>query len=394
MNIGNFGQFCEENFPLQKWKSKVKDGRKQPHIPPSTVFKSVMEMVPLSQKSLLTVDQFSRTEAAKKWHNSKRAMVVSDTTLANSLATFDLNILRSIGVDSYRSLKCANALSLKLPSGRRLRVGVVDGSDFGGLFASVFAVTSDKVDAVIDLKRCKYGKELPTTRELLGNLKRKLGADFVDIVVGDGLYITRGHFLNCKRRLHCEALIKTTEEKSLSIIEDAQSLFSSVDPDIARNIERTSGTDLERGVEYRVRAAAGFSWRRLPFTLKVAYVWERHLKPRKGRPEIEEFWVITTDESLSTDDMRELAHRRWHIENNCFKRLNELVGSKRRFIRDEHTKEAALRIWFIGLTLFIFYLAHSGFAMMRIAYRGMKQTLKWVAQIMLASIWREEKAAG
>jgi hypothetical protein len=57
-------------------------------------------------------------------------------------------------------------------------------------------------------------------------------------------------------------------------------------------------------------------------------------------------------------------------------------------------KEAALRIWFIGLTLFIFYLGHSGFAVMRIAYKGMKQTLKWTTQIMFASIWREVKAAG
>jgi hypothetical protein len=75
-----------------------------------------MEMVPLSQKSLLCVDQFSRTEAAKKWHNTKREMVISDTTLETSLATFYLKALRSIGVDSYRSLKCANALSLTLYS--------------------------------------------------------------------------------------------------------------------------------------------------------------------------------------------------------------------------------------------------------------------------------------
>ena len=42
----------------------------------------------------------------------------------------------------------------------------------------------------------------------------------------------------------------------------------------------------------------------------------------------ETFWVVTTDTSLSLGEAREAAHRRWHIENNVFKRLSKHTGSK------------------------------------------------------------------
>jgi len=203
-------------------------------------------------------------------------------------------------------------------------VGIVDASDFGGLFASTFAITSDDVDAVIDLHPCRFGKELAATKSLLNGLRAELGLNFVDIIVGDALYMSKEHIRECKEDFECDVLVKTEEER-LTIIEDAKGLFFRMDSYPDDGIERVSGFDEARRDEFEIIAASGFEWGGLPFSLKVAYVRERHLKPRKGRSEIEEFWVITTDESLSGEDMRELAHRRWHIENNCFKELNELV---------------------------------------------------------------------
>ena len=49
--------------------------------------------------------------------------------------------------------------------------------------------------------------------------------------------------------------------------------------------------------------------------------------------------------------MRELAHARWAIENNGFKRTNAAVGSKKAHLKDVAAKEALLLIWGIGLAL-------------------------------------------
>ncbi|MFZ5986707.1 MAG: hypothetical protein ACOYWZ_06245 [Bacillota bacterium] len=43
--------------------------------------------------------------------------------------------------------------------------------------------------------------------------------------------------------------------------------------------------------------------------------------------------------------MREIAHGRWLIENNVFKRLNSLVGSKSKYIQNKRVKERLLLLW-------------------------------------------------
>jgi hypothetical protein len=36
----------------------------------------------------------------------------------------------------------------------------------------------------------------------------------------------------------------------------------------------------------------------------------------------EDFWVLSTDENFTGEQLRELGHIRWRIENNGFKQLN------------------------------------------------------------------------
>ena len=49
--------------------------------------------------------------------------------------------------------------------------------------------------------------------------------------------------------------------------------------------------------------------------MKVAHVKESYIKEDRE----EDFWVLTTDGSLSGLQMRESGHIRWRIENNGFK---------------------------------------------------------------------------
>ena len=45
-------------------------------------------------------------------------------------------------------------------------------------------------------------------------------------------------------------------------------------------------------------------------------------------------WIVSTDLDLSLEEIREAAHQRWTIENNIFKRLSHLAGTKRFYFKD------------------------------------------------------------
>jgi len=171
----------------------------------------------------------------------------------------------------------------------------------------------------------------------------------VDIVVGDALYMSGSHIRQCVEQLGVHALLKTREE-DLEIIQDARGLLD-MEAEGSDGIERLQGIDRPRGTRYRIKAAGGFRWQQMPYEFKVAWVREESLKPGSDQDSCESFWVITTDGTLSAEDMHELAHRRWRIENNVFKRLNALVGSKRRQTHSARVKESLLLIWFLGLLM-------------------------------------------
>ncbi len=380
INIGKFNQLLEEKFPIKGWKKEVKDNRKRPIISPGTIFKLVSETVIFEQQNLLEVDNFARTPVALNWHQSNRQMVASDTTIERSLEGFNCEVVRKILKDAHLVLEKERTGGIILPSGRRLRFGIVDGSEFGGFPASVLTITG-MVNAPVDIELYSKGKELAGTRNLLQRAGKRFGKGFVDIIGGDGLYITKDHLLQCKEELGCDALIKTKEER-LTIIQDAKGLFFGMEPEAGDGIERIEGVDINRHLKYQVIATAGFSWQDIPFKLKVAYVREEILKPIKGRPDVEEFWVITTDESLTAEDMRELAHKRWEIENNVFKRLNGLVKSKRRNTHKARVKEAFLLIWFVGLILLGFYIMWRRL----LGQNKPRQTWKAIARELLLSL--------
>jgi len=327
INIGKFNEVLEEKFPLKEWKKDVQDSRKRPIISPGTIFKVVSEMVIFEQKALLEVDNFARSQVALAWHQSKRKMVASDTTIERSLAGFNCDTVRKILKDSQLILDIERMSGIVLPSGVKLRVGVVDGSEFGGFGASVLTFVG-MVNAPVDVELYSKGKELSATSILLRRAIKRYGKSFVEIIINDGLFVTKRYIFRCKEEVGCDVLIKTKDE-NLTIIQDAKGLFFGMETDVDDGIERIEGIDINRKVKYQVISCSGFSWQGLPYNMKVAYVKEEALKLVEGRDEVDEFWVITTKASLVGEDIRELAHKRWEIENNVFKRLNSLVKSKR-----------------------------------------------------------------
>jgi len=51
------------------------------------------------------------------------------------------------------------------------------------------------VAAPVDIQMYTKGKELNASRELLSRIAETFGKSFVDIVIGDGLYISKDHII-------------------------------------------------------------------------------------------------------------------------------------------------------------------------------------------------------
>ena len=137
-------------------------------------------------------------------------------------------------------------------------------------------------------------------------------------------------------------------------------------------------------MRWEVYAQDGIHWQGLKEPLKLAWVKEKHLKG-KYKGQTLTFWVITTDESLTAEELREIAHDRWAIETNGFKELNEQVGSKKRYIKNLKVKEALVLIWGLGMSLLKAYQCFLETQEEWIRW-GVRKTKKLLAQEIIASL--------
>ena len=382
MNIDAYKEYCTEIFGIQTWDEKIRDKRKRPVIKTAQIFQGICQMPVLGQESFLAWDEFARRPEARTWHGSEREMVASDSTMERVAGGMERGGIEEIGYAVTDKADQEALWDLKLPSGKKLRLGIVDGHHAGGIWASVLAV-SGKVTGVVDLQRYRNrGCELEASRIVLKRAFRKLGKGFFGIVGGDGLYATKEDFQLCLDQ-GSHLLVKTDEE-TLTVIQDAKHLFHVQGAEKLEGVFHQKGHDPKRDADYEVMWAEGFEWQSLRLT--VAWVQEWTLNSKTGIVERTEFYVLTTATGLTGEDLRELAHRRWEIENNIFKRLNHLIGSKRSWSRKPKVMETLLRIWMIGLTLLGAYLFERGWKQFKEIWQTMKPVWRAVTRLMNRSL--------
>ena len=110
-NLTNrFFTFANGLYTMYAAKSNMKDGRKSPQISPSVIFLSLILMVLFKKRSLLKLDQFMRTDSAKRFFGRGKHVAVSDTTIFRSLSTYFLtplrNYLKSVYTRASHDGKC------------------------------------------------------------------------------------------------------------------------------------------------------------------------------------------------------------------------------------------------------------------------------------------------
>lgn len=222
---------------------------------------------------------------------------------------------------------------------------------------------------MVDLQQIpKRGKELPTSYALLRRLKSVFGIGFVDLILGDGLYINAPFFNLCLNEIKSDVLVKT-DDTSLLIIKDALRIFNRDD---LFSVAHAKGVDAERMRDYKVMMTSGFQMKGIDAPLSVAWVQEESLRTA----EQEEFFVVASSEyltkPLSAEEMRELGHLRWDIENNGFKELNQKVHTKHIYSHNDTAQEAVLLTLFVVFNLLGLYL--SFYSAKLTPFPGMKQT--------------------
>ena len=380
MDIPTFRAFCHENFPIAELLKTLTDGRKRPRIPVVSIFWSLLYGGVLGLGSLLGIDQFLRTKGGKRLFGTKEPLV-SDSTLSRVLAGMNRPVLRNLLQTIYAMGRHMGPSRYALGPDR-LRVGMIDGSCFGKLRASCFAQIGS-VCLMADIEPFeKQGKELGASERLLERLAKRFGRRFVDLVLLDGLYVAQ-HFIRSCLDNGVDVLIKTCEE-GLLIIQDAMGLLMA--PDAASfGVEIEKGLDKKRQRTYEVRALSGFHLDGVDAPFKVAYVRETEIKSGKTHA----FFVLTTMQDLSPNQIRELAHWRWDEENNGFKALNHLMHTKHEYAGTPEAQEAMLLILMCAGNLFQLFDANIPDQTLHRLLGKLKRTRRLIQQLLFQSLWME-----
>ena len=176
-----------------------------------------------------------------------------------------------------------------------------------------------QIDLPLDIEPILPGEnEVASAKRMIERLCNNY-TRFFDVIVADALYM-EGPFVNfCVGR--GKDVIIVLKNNYPSLIEDAQGLFSRMEPDIWHINGRT----------IQVWDTDGFKTDTIDVPLRVLYTVETYTEKVKKdgqiieREVIKSWWWATTipSQRLRTKDFWEIGRSRWQIENNIFNTLSQ-----------------------------------------------------------------------
>jgi hypothetical protein len=373
--------FFRDTIKLPRIFDSFHDIRTHPRIRLKNILICVFLMPYWGMRALLRLDFHLRSPKMLRLFRcpKDKKVVVSDTTITRILTWLDPQDSRSAALAPTAILEEQRLLLRQLsPKEPSRRLGVFDGSQMGDHYL-VAALLCGKINSPILAEPCKgRGHELKTTQRLLPFTHQLLGPAAPQLWLLDAMYFNQTTF-KIVRDQQAHLLIKyNSRDDSVDtrlfrdVLEDAKCLFaaetSSIDP-----VEKTKGFDSNRWCFWSMKkTSAEFAG----YPVNIFFLVEDY--PKRKRNTHTETWIITTDLSLSFEEAREAAHLRWQIENNQFKRLSHLAGTKTVYFKDPRPFFSMLRLFCLALTVFemFFYILKRNEKTSKALMQGCKFTWK------------------
>lgn len=316
------------------------DIRKNPAIKLQAIVTSLFLMPFFALTSLLSLDVEARRRRLKTLLDCQRRMVASDTTFRRVLGWLAPQQINQIPLRLLPRLEQARLLQQTLAPGRPARrIGILDGSFMGGHWLSALCLVGKIVFPALLQPRRSQGDELAASLTLLKRAKASLGSSFPKLWLLDALYFSSPVFQRI-RSLAAHLLIKIKDSEYRVVTKDASNLFTHFGGD-----KEAQGFDSLRLCRWQARQTLSCF---AGFPVQVVELTETYPK-HHGIPTVT-CWILTTDLSLSLEELREAAHLRWQIENNLFKRLSHLSGTKRFYFKDPRPFFNLLHIFAAAVT--------------------------------------------
>lgn len=317
------------------------DIRTTPFIALSEIILTVCLMPLVEAKSLLRLDFYSRLAFVKRLFASTRAEdspICSDTTVQRVMRWLDERESRRFLKRMGKPIKDHQADQYQLyPGGPRRRIVVGDGSVMGSHHICAFALVSNSMSYPFMIEgTAGAGHELTTAKAIIPHIPRVLGEGHTpDLLLYDFLGFTSTLF-EAAIAAGMHVLVKGGDSEFRDLLTDARALFDA--PQQHGDEQAEWHFDLNRLWRWRLEETSG-TFADIP--VRVARLVEYNIKDQAPS---QVSWIVTTDFSLSPEELREAAHVRWSIENNVFKKLSGLVATKRFHFKEQRPFCTLLRL--------------------------------------------------
>lgn len=327
----------------------MRDSRPYPEIPTSAVTLSLFLGAVLRRGSLLQIQTDSRRRGWQ--HLIGWAQRISDDCLGYVLERYCLEDWRQVLVHTNRRLKenkqfesakIGGLLVVALDANeqfssrsrcceqccqREVEVADADGNKQKVIeyyHRQVYAhLGGPKFSVILDLEPIRPGEEeAAAALRLLGRMRRMYGVRFFDAISADAWY-AKGPFVRAVQKLGWGVVVVVKQER-FEIYKEATALMKEQAPDCFEHDRRQ--IQLWAVGDLTFTEAIG------PIRMVVAQESWRQAKQIGGQRVVEPMeahwrWAATQELSTcSADQIWQMGHRRWGIENHAFNELTKYYG--------------------------------------------------------------------
>jgi len=341
MQDQRIARLTREAFLKEPLFQGFSDLRRNPSIRLQAILMSLFLMPFFGITSLLSNDREARTRRYKDLFGCRRKMVSSDSTFARVLKWLRPQESEAFLLSLLPKFEHHDLLRKPLsPQGESRRLGILDGSYMGGHWLVTLCLAG-RINYPLMVRRCQSrGEELGVARQMMQESGRILDKLRVQLWLLDALYFNV-NTIKIARNQKAHVLFKFQEADFRQVTQDAQNLFQHFGAD-----EEQTGWDPERQCRWKVRKTTD---RFAGYPVQVVQLTEYY--PKRKRERNTRCWIVTTDMQLSLQELREAAHQRWQIENNVFKRISHLSGTKRFYFKDPRQFFNLLHFFFAALAV-------------------------------------------